>query len=137
MCWENKYNLKDVKIMKRFEENVTELLDVGAPILWRHIKDGALVACDDVCWENRGGSKGDTWWWNEEVKEVVTRKKEAHAEMCQNSAEKNKRRYKSMKNKANEENSFNSYEREGWKGAYWIIILPKWDVLASKKIDDL
>ena len=56
-------------------------------------------------------SKGDIWWWNEEVKEAVprkngevkeavSRKKEAHKAMCENSTEENKRRYKSMKNKA-------------------------------------
>ena len=33
----------------------------------------------------RGGSKGDTWWWNEEVKEAVSRTKEAHKTMCRNS----------------------------------------------------
>ena len=43
----------------------------------------------------------DTWWWNEEVKEAVSRKKEAHKVMCQKSTEENKRRYISMKNKAN------------------------------------
>ena len=36
-------------------------------------------------------SIGDIWWWSEEVKEAV---------MCQNNTEENKRRYKSMKNKA-------------------------------------
>ena len=35
------------------------------------------------------------------MKEGVSRKKEAHKAMSQNSPEKNKRRYKSMKNKAN------------------------------------
>ena len=33
--------------------------------------------------------------------ETVSRKKEAHKAMCQNSTEENKRRYKSMKNRAN------------------------------------
>ena len=51
-------------------------------------------------WEEEGKrNKGDTWWRNEEIKETFSRKKDAHA-MCQNSKEKNKRRYKSMKNKA-------------------------------------
>ena len=45
--------------------------------------------------------KGDTWWWNEEVKEAVSRKKDAHKAMCWNSTEENNRRYKSIKNKAN------------------------------------
>ena len=34
------------------------------------------------------------------MKEAVSRKKDAHKAMCQNSTEKNKRRYKNRKNKA-------------------------------------
>ena len=34
------------------------------------------------------------------MKDVVSRKKEAHKAICQNSAEENKRMYESMKNKA-------------------------------------
>ena len=45
-------------------------------------------------------SKGDACWWNEEVKEVVLRKRDAHMAMCSNSTEENKRRYKNMKNEA-------------------------------------
>ena len=44
-------------------------------------------------------STRDAWWWNEEVKEAVSRKKEAHKAMCQNSIG-DKWRHKSMKNKA-------------------------------------
>ena len=40
--------LKEVKIMKPFEENVTELVDVGVPNLWVHFKDWVLKACDEV-----------------------------------------------------------------------------------------
>ena len=42
-------------------------------------------------WERR--SKGDILWWSEEVMEAVSRKKDAHEAMCQNSTEENKRRY--------------------------------------------
>ena len=67
--------LKDVKIRKRFEEKVTELVDVGAPNLWGHFKDGVLKACDEVCGRRRGRrSKEIIWWWNRVVKEVVSRK---------------------------------------------------------------
>ena len=45
----------------------------------------------------RGKSKRDTWWWNEEVKEAVSRKKDAHMAMHRNSTDENKRMYKSMK----------------------------------------
>ena len=67
----------------------------------RDFKDGVLKACDEVCGKKRGReSKGDTWWWNEEAKEAVSRKKDAHKANCRNSTEENKRRYESMKNKA-------------------------------------
>ena len=69
--------------------------------MWEHFNDGVLKACDEVCGKKRGRrSKGDTWWWNEVVKEAVSRKKDAHKTMCENSTEENKRRYESMKNKA-------------------------------------
>ena len=67
-----------------------------------HFKDGISKAYDEGCGKKRGRrSKGDTWWWNEDVMEAVSRKKVAHKAMCQNSTGENKRRYKSMKNKAN------------------------------------
>ena len=63
-----------------------------------HFKDGILKACDEGCVKKRGGrSKGDIWWWNEGVKEAVSRKKDEHKVTCQNNTEENKRWYKSMK----------------------------------------
>ena len=69
--------------------------------MWGHFKDGVLKAYDEVCWMKRGRNEADTWWWNEEVKDAVSRKKEAHKAMCHNSTVENMRRYKSMKKKAN------------------------------------
>ena len=93
--------LKDVKIRKRFEEKVITLVDAGASNLWGHFKDGDLRVCDEVCGKKRERRcKGERWWWNEEVKEAVSRKKDAHRAMCQNNAVEKKRRYRSMKNKA-------------------------------------
>ena len=41
--------------------------------LWGRFKDGVLKACDEVCGKKRGTrSKGDTWWWNEDVEEAVS-----------------------------------------------------------------
>ena len=40
---------------------------------------------DDVCGKRWRRSKGDTWWWKEDVKEAVSRKKDAHKAMCHNS----------------------------------------------------
>ena len=50
------------------------------------------------------------------MKEAVSRKKEAHKAMCQNSTEENKGRYESMKNKANK--AVSKAMREGGRGAY-------------------
>ena len=55
-------------------------------------------------WEEEGGrSKGGTRWWNDEVKEAVSGKKDGHKAMHEdnNSTEENKKRDKNMKNKAN------------------------------------
>ena len=43
-----------------------------------------------MCGKKRGRrSEGDTWSWNEEVKEAVLKKKDAHKAMCQNNTEEN------------------------------------------------
>ena len=46
--------LKDVRTRNRLEEKVIKLVDVEAPNLWGHFKDGALEACGEVCWKKRG-----------------------------------------------------------------------------------
>ena len=88
--------------MRRSGSNkkLIKLVDIGVPNLWGHLKGGALKPCDEVCGKKRGRRKGHTWRLNEEVKEAVSRKKDAHMVMCQNSTEANKRRYKNMNNKA-------------------------------------
>ena len=46
--------------------------------------DRVLHVCDEVCGKKRGRSKGDTLWWNEEVKAAFSGKKDAQMAMCQN-----------------------------------------------------
>ena len=39
-------------------------------------------------WKKRGRrSTGDNWWWNEEVKESISRKKDEYQVISRNSAE--------------------------------------------------
>ena len=44
--------------------------------------------------------QGDTWWWNEDVREAIARKKDAHKQMCKTGTEANKARYNNIKNQA-------------------------------------
>ena len=62
--------------------------------------DGALKGQDELCGMKRGRrSKSDTLCWNERVKEAISRKKDVHKAMCENSTEENEKQ-RSMKNKA-------------------------------------
>ena len=71
-----------MKIRKQFYEKVIILVDIGVPNLWGNFKDEILVACDEVCGKKRWRrSKGDTCWWNEVVKETVSKKKDAYKVM--------------------------------------------------------
>ena len=60
-----------------------------------------MRACDEVCGKRKGRrDQGNTWWWNEEVKEAIANKKDAHWEMRKNRTEENKARYVRMRNRA-------------------------------------
>ena len=64
-------------------------------------KEGVLKACDEVCGKKKGKrDQGNTWWWNEDVMEVIVRKKDAHKEMRKSGTEATKVRYKNTKNRA-------------------------------------
>ena len=60
-----------------------------------------LKAFDEVCGKMKGRrDQGDTWCWNNDVKEAIARKKDAHKEMRKSGTEANKARFKNMKNRA-------------------------------------
>ena len=63
--------------------------------LWENFKDGVAREYDEVCGKIR--SKGDTWWWNVEVKEAISRK--MHTRRCVRIAWRRSNRYNSMKKK--------------------------------------
>ena len=76
------------------------MVDVDASNLWNTFKNGALQTCDEVCGKKKGRKNhGDTWWWNEEVKETIKQKKVAYKKMCKNRWEENKVKYKNIKNR--------------------------------------
>ena len=50
-----------------------------------------LQPCDEVCGKKRGRKNhGDTWWWDEEVKEAIQQKKVAYKKVCKNDQRKTK-----------------------------------------------
>ena len=44
------------------------------------------------------GDRGDMWWWNEEVKDAITKKKTAFKKLCRFPSEENKTKYKRITN---------------------------------------
>ena len=93
------WKLNDNETRERFAGRVGELVRVDSSDVWGSLKSGILQACDEVCGSKKGrGDRGNTWWWNEEVKEAVARKRAAYKELCKNSSDENKTRYKTMKN---------------------------------------
>ena len=76
-----------------------ELVSTDAPDLWKTFKDGLLKACDEVCGRKKfRRDRGDMWWWNEEVKDIIARKKVAFKELCRLPSEENKTQYKRLRN---------------------------------------
>ena len=68
----------------KFQERVKKLVDVDTHNLWNTFKNSTLQACDEVCGKKKcRRNHGDTWWWNEEVKEATQPKKVAYKKMCQ------------------------------------------------------
>ena len=87
------WKLKENNNKTKFQERVRELVDVDAPNLWNTFKYSMLQACDEVHRKKKGRKNhGDTWWWNEEVKEAIQHKKVAY-KMCKNRSEENKAKY--------------------------------------------
>ena len=43
--------------------------------MWGSYKSGVLKACDEYCGKTKArGDRGNTWWWNELVKDAIDRK---------------------------------------------------------------
>ena len=43
--------------------------------------------------------QGNTWWWNEQVKEAIDRKKKAFKTWCKNRSAENKSNYRKARNR--------------------------------------
>ena len=59
-----------------------------------------LKACDDLYGKTKGRrDQGNTWWWNEQVKEAIDRKKKAFKTWCKNRSAENKSNYRKARNR--------------------------------------
>ena len=84
---------------RNLKKRVNELVSTDTPDLWKTFKDGVLQACDERCGKKKSRrDQGDMWWWNEEVKDTITRKKAAFKEVCRFPSQENKTQYKHIKN---------------------------------------
>ena len=55
-----------------------ELVSTDTPDLWKTFKDDVQKARDEVCGKKMSRrDRGDMWWWNEEVKDTIARKRAA------------------------------------------------------------
>ena len=62
-----------------FEERVGKLVSADALDLWKCFREGMLKAFDEVCGKTKGRrDQEDTLWWNKDVGEAITRKKESN-----------------------------------------------------------
>ena len=62
-------------------------------------KNGVLQACDELCGKTKArGSWGNTWWWNEQVKIAIDRKKRAFELWCTNRSAESKNNYREARN---------------------------------------
>ena len=83
----------------RFEKRVKELVRTDASDLWKTFRDGVLKACDELFGKKKSRrDQGDMWWWNEEVKDTIIRKKAAFKQLCRFPSEQNKTQYKRIRN---------------------------------------
>ena len=93
------WKLNENRTRVSFEKTVKELVSTDAPDLWKTFKNGVLKACDEVCGKKKSRrNRGDIWWWNEEVKNIIARKKVTYKELCRFPSEQNKAKYKRIRN---------------------------------------
>ena len=60
-------------------------MNIDLEDLWWSYKNGVLKACDELCGKTKArGDRGNTWWWNEQVKDAIDRKKKAFKLWCTN-----------------------------------------------------
>ena len=61
------------------DSKTAKLMNAEAPDLWKSFNDHVLKACVELCGKKIATrDRGDIWWWNEEVKNVIATKGNIH-----------------------------------------------------------
>ena len=73
------WRLKDVSVQNQFLDEIHSALAskkvVRVEEVWRGFKFGLLETADKVCGRTKGRpNHRETWWWNDEVANVVEEK---------------------------------------------------------------
>ena len=70
------WKVKEKEIKENFEERIRKLMDIDLKDLWGSHKNGVLKTCDELCGKTKArGDRANTWWWNKQAKNVISRKK--------------------------------------------------------------
>ena len=86
-------------MQEKFERKVEELVDVETTKLRESFRHGVLKACDELCGTKKvRKNERNKWWWNEEVRNAIARKKEAFKSFCKTGLEEHKISYRKMRN---------------------------------------
>ena len=93
------WKLKEKYIEEKFEERVVKLVDTDLMDFWGSCKKGVSQACDELCGKTKGrGDCGNTWWWNEQVRDAIDRKKKAFKLLCTNRSMESTNNYRKARN---------------------------------------
>ena len=93
------WNVNENRTRVRFEKRVKELVSTDVLDLWKTFKDAVQKACDEVFGTKTSRrDQGDMWWWNEEVKDTIPRKKAAFKELCRFPSQEDQTKYKRIRN---------------------------------------
>ena len=93
------WKLKEKEIKEKFEERIGKLVDIDLKDLWGSCKNGVLKACDELCGKTKARvDRGNTWWWNEQVKDAINREKKAFKLWYTNRSAENNNKYRKARN---------------------------------------
>ena len=76
--------------------------DTTAEDSWKLFRDATLKAAEEICGTSKGGKHigKETWWWNEEVQDVLKKKKKAFKRWQTEGGTEAKEEYKKLKREA-------------------------------------